>query len=129
MKKISNIISTAASVFLFASAAFLFQCPPMDNGMYMNCHKANVTVAIISCIIVILGIALFFIKERRASALLSGVSAAAAVICTIVPGTLIQLCMMPEMTCRAVFRPIDIACSIIILVFAVIRLFFVIKEQ
>jgi hypothetical protein len=88
-----------------------------------------VTIAVISCIIVILGIALFFIKGRGVSALLSGVSAVAALICALVPGILIQLCMMPEMTCRAVFRPIDIACSIIILVFAVIRLFFVIKEK
>lgn len=129
MKKISSILLTLSAIFLFAAAAFLFQCPKMDNGAYMNCHKANMAVAFISCIIVILGFLLFFMKERIVSILLSGIIALASVISAIVPGIIISLCMMPEMTCRAVFRPVDMICSLLILVFAVINLFISIKKE
>jgi hypothetical protein len=33
------------------------------------------------------------------------------------------------MTCRAVFRPVDMICSLLILVFAVINLFISIKKE
>jgi hypothetical protein len=36
--------------------------------------------------------------------------------------------MMPEMTCRAVFRPTDIICSIIIFLFSIIGLILSKKE-
>jgi hypothetical protein len=37
--------------------------------------------------------------------------------------------MMPEMTCRAIFRPTDIICSIIIFLFSIIGFIFNKKEQ
>jgi hypothetical protein len=52
--------------------------------------------------------------------ILLGVSAVAAVICALTPGIIISLCMMPEMTCRAVLRPIAIIGSVIILLFVIV---------
>jgi hypothetical protein len=37
--------------------------------------------------------------------------------------------MMPEMTCRSVFRPVDVVCSVLILIVASIRFFAVIKDR
>jgi hypothetical protein len=126
MKKICNTISTLTAVFLFAAAAFIFKCPKMESGSYMNCHKANVIVAIISVILIILDILLFLIKSRNVSNIISGLIIVASIISAIVPGIIISLCMMPEMTCRAIFRPIDVICSILIIAFTAVSLF--IKE-
>jgi uncharacterized membrane protein len=126
MKKICNTISTLAAIFLFAAAAFMFKCPKMESGAYMNCHKANVMVAIISCILIVLNILLFLIKNRNVSSIISGLVILASIVSAIVPGIIISLCMMPEMTCRAIFRPVDVICSILIIAFTAVSLF--IKE-
>jgi hypothetical protein len=128
MKKICNILSILAGAFLFLAAAFLFQCPPMESGAYMNCHKANLAVMVLSGLIVLLGIVLMVTGKRAISVWLSAVAVLAAGISAITPGVLIQLCMMPEMTCRSVFRPVDVVCSVLILIVAAVRLFAVIKD-
>jgi hypothetical protein len=127
MKKICNAISTLTAIFLFVAAAFMFKCPKMENGSYMNCHKANVIVAVISCILIVLNIILFLIKNRNVSTIITGLIIALSIISAIIPGIIITLCMMPEMTCRAIFRPVDVICSILIIVFATVNIF--IKEN
>jgi hypothetical protein len=127
MKKICNAISTLTAIFLFVAAAFMFKCPKMESGSYMNCHKANVIVAVISCILIVLNIILFLIKNRNVSTIITGLIIALSIICAIVPGIIVSLCMMPEMTCRAIFRPVDVICSILIIVFATVNIF--IKEN
>jgi uncharacterized membrane protein len=126
MKKICNTISTLTAVFLFAAATFMFKCPKMESGSYMNCHKANVMVAIISVILIVLNILLLLIKKRNVTNIISSLIILASIISAIVPGIIISLCMMPEMTCRAIFRPVDVICSILIIVFTTVSLF--IKE-
>jgi hypothetical protein len=95
----------------------------------MNCHKANIAVAVLSGIIVLSGIVLLFTGKRVVSVWLSAVAVLAAMISAITPGILIELCMMPEMTCRSVFRPVDVVCSVLILIVASIRFFAVIKGR
>jgi hypothetical protein len=92
----------------------------------MNCHKANVMVAIISVILIVLNILLLIIKKTNVTNIISGLVILASIISAIVPGIIISLCMMPEMTCRAIFRPVDVICSILIIVFVTVSLF--IKE-
>jgi hypothetical protein len=60
---------------------------------------------------------------------LSAIAVLAAAVSAIIPGILIQLCMMPEMTCRSVFRPVDVACSVFLLIVAAIRFFAVLKDK
>jgi hypothetical protein len=123
VKLITGIISVLVGIFLFLAAAFLFKCPPMESGAYMNCHKANVAVTVLSGIIVLSGLILTFTDKRVLSILFSAVAILAAVISAIAPGILINLCMMPEMTCRSVFRPVAVVCSVLILIAAFIRFF------
>jgi uncharacterized membrane protein len=122
MKTITSVISTLAGIFLFVSAAFLFQCPKMESGAYMNCHKANEAVAVLACLIVVGGIVLIFGKNRKVSIFLSAVVAAVSAVTAIVPGILVGLCMMPGMTCRSIFRPVNLICSAVILLSAAVRL-------
>jgi hypothetical protein len=119
MKKVSNSVITLAAACMFAAALF-FQCSPMEDGTYMNCHKANIAVAVLAGVIAVIGILLFVLKEKIVKRILLGVSAVAAVICALTPGIIISLCMMPEMTCRAVLRPIAIIGSAVIFLFVIV---------
>jgi hypothetical protein len=69
------------------------------------------------------------LKNKVTKQVIYLVTAIASVICGIIPGIIIHLCMMPEMTCRAIFRPTDIICSIIIFLFSIIGLIFSKKEK
>jgi hypothetical protein len=80
----------------------------------MNCHKANLTVAVLSCAVTALGILSIVVKEDSKKRIMLGFTGAISVVNAVVPGILISLCMMPEMTCRAVLRPMTILCSVII---------------
>jgi hypothetical protein len=91
------------------------QCAPKDDGTYMNCHKANIVVAVLSIVITIIAILLPLIKESMNRCVLLATSAVASLISAITPGIIISLCMMPEMTCRSIFRPFTIAISFMIL--------------
>jgi phosphoglycerol transferase MdoB-like AlkP superfamily enzyme len=123
MKKISNIIITIMSIILLI-AAFIFQCPQKDDGSYMHCHNANIALAVISCVIIVLGIISFVSKNTIAKYVLSAVVAVASVLGAMIPGIIVSLCMMPEMTCRAALRPTAIICSVIICIFAIVSLIF-----
>jgi hypothetical protein len=122
MKMITSVLSVFAGLFLFLASAFLFQCPQMESGAYMNCHKANVALAVLACLVVVGGLVLLFGKSRKAALLASSLVAAVGVVSALVPGVLVQLCMMPEMTCRALLRPTALVCSVVILLSAVLRL-------
>jgi hypothetical protein len=122
MKKICNVLWVLGGAFLFVAAAFLFQCPPMESGAYMNCHQANLAVTVLSVVIVASGIGALLTRRRGISISFSGVAVLASGVAAIVPGVLVELCMMPEMTCRAVFRPVDIFCSAVVLLSAAVYL-------
>jgi hypothetical protein len=128
MKKISNIIITIATLCLL-SFSFIFQCTPKEDGLYMNCHNANLAVAAISFAIIILSILLFILKNKVVKQVIYVIAALSSVVCGIVPEILVHLCMMPEMTCRALFRPTDIICSSVIFLFSIVGLLFSKKEQ
>jgi uncharacterized integral membrane protein len=123
MKKICNIITTIAALGLFV-ISFVLQCQKKDDGSYMNCHNANISVAVVSCVIIALSILLFILKNKTSKKITYVITAAASILCAIIPGTLIHLCMMPEMTCRAQFRPTVIVFSIVIFLSSIAGLLF-----
>jgi hypothetical protein len=112
-KNATGIVITFAALLLLA-VSLIFQCAPMEDGTYMNCHKASMTVAVLSCAIAALGILSLIVKEERKERILLGFTGIISVVNAMIPGIFISLCMMPEMTCRAVLRPMTILCSLII---------------
>jgi hypothetical protein len=116
-KHFISLAITFAAILLF-TVTCVFQCPKTETGTYMNCHKANVAVAVISGVLIVLGILLCVLKSKLTRRILFGISACVSVVCAIVPGTVISLCMMPEMTCRSILRPLDLIFSFLIFLFA-----------
>jgi hypothetical protein len=125
---VTGIIITFAALLLLA-VSLIFQCAPMEDGTYMNCHKANMTVAVLSCAIAALGILSLIVKEERKECIILGFTGVISVVNAMIPGILISLCMMPEMTCRAVLRPTTIFCSLIICLSSITGFSFVKKVR
>ena len=107
MKRFSP--GTAVSLLLSAviavgSVSFLGPCVHED-GSFGPCHWAGQAMLGIGLLLAVLSLAALLVKDGRLRAGLLFAAAAAAVLGIFVPGTLISLCGMATMRCRAVMRP------------------------
>lgn len=119
--KVAGGIALAVCVFLAVGVMVLFPaCGPKDDGTWMSCHNAQMTVFWLACAMsVMCAVALVVRGRGRLAAVLHVAVAALAVVAAVVPGNLIPLCMMDGMQCRAVMRPSVILVSVVIVACAV----------
>lgn len=91
---------------LFLGTLTVFRaCGPKEDGGFMTCHWAGRAVTGASALLFCLSAARFIVKDPGARAGLSLAVLLAAVFTALLPGTLIDLCMMGGMRCRALLRP------------------------
>ena len=95
--KLTDVIIAILSLLLCIGAATFFQaCGPKDDGSWMNCHWAEVTVVSLGAVMTAQGIARFFVAPKiRIGLDISHI--AISVLTAVVPGILIPLCMMNTM--------------------------------
>lgn len=90
---------------LFVGSMTLFSaCGPREDGSWMNCHRAQTALTVVGGAGLLLALLRCFCKRR----VRRGLDLAAlllAILAILLPGTLIGLCMMPDMRCRAVMVP------------------------
>lgn len=82
----------------------LSPCGPKEDGTWMNCHYAGQAVRVLSLLAVAtaaIGLRMPPRQRRVPDALV----ALFGILAAILPGTVIHLCMMPQMRCRAIMRP------------------------
>ena len=91
-------------VIAVGSVSFLGPCVHED-GSFGSCHWAGQAMLGIGLLLAVLNLAALLVKDGRLRAGLLFAAAAAAVLGLFVPGTLIRLCGMATMRCRAVMRP------------------------
>lgn len=91
-------------VIAVGSVSFLGPCVHED-GSFGACHWAGQAMLGIGLLLAVLSLAALLVKDGRLRAGLLFAAAAAAVLGLFVPGTLIRLCGMATMRCRAVMRP------------------------
>ena len=128
MKTEKKISATAilqlivSAVFLIGTRTFLSPCGPKEDGTFMSCHYAGLALTGLAVGLLVLSVISLFLKSRVAVTILGLLQIALAVIALVVPGTVIGLCMMPDMRCRAVMRPGSIVFAALIMVVSIIRL-------
>ena len=93
-----------SAVIAVGSVSFLGPCVHED-GSCGPCHWAGQAMRGIGLLLAVLSLAALLVKDGRLRAGLLFAAAAAAVLGIFVPGTLIGLCGMATMRCRAVMRP------------------------
>ena len=91
-------------LFAVCMKTILKACGPAEDGSFMHCHTAEQSLFILALVIAAAGVASLFAKGalRKAIALAEFMLAFVGLL---LPGTLISLCMMPDMRCRSVMRP------------------------
>ena len=121
---VTDLLLCVASLAFLAGQLFLFHaCDSHEDGSWMNCHWADMILRGLATVLLVLaaghagashpwtklGIALGMIPVAGLAAL--------------VPGVLIDLCMMDSMRCRSLMRPAALAFSLLIVGLAVADVF------
>jgi len=91
-------------VIAVGSVSFLGPCVHED-GSFGACHWAGQAMLGIGLLLAVLSLTALLVKDGRLRTGILFAAAAAAVLGIFVPGTLINLCGMATMRCRAVMRP------------------------
>ena len=118
-----------ALVLLIGSFTFLKTCPAMEDASWMACHWAGQAISGVSAVIAALSIADIFIKDKGFKAGLSVGIVLNAILNALIPGTLINTCMMPDMQCNAVTKPAVAVLSGVLAVLAIINLLLSLKKE
>ncbi len=122
-KKISMILTVLSLVLglvLCLGAEFLFSaCGADEDGSYMRCHWAQMAVVAVAAVLIVIYVLALLVRDARVRAGLVLATVPMSVAVMLIPGTVIGLCMMATMHCRAMLRP---ACLVLGLVMAVIAL-------
>ena len=104
-----------SAVFLIGMLTFLKPCGPKEDGTFMSCHYAGTALIILSAGMLAISLAGLLLKSSAAKAAASVLQIVLSVLILIIPGTVIGLCMMPEMRCRSVMRPGSIIIAILMI--------------
>ena len=93
-----------SAVTAAGSVSFLGPCVHED-GSFGSCHWAGQAMLGIGLLLAALSLTALLVKDGSLRAGILFAAAAAAVLGIFIPGTLISLCGMATMRCRAVMRP------------------------
>lgn len=123
------VLLVLSVIFFIGSKTFFKACDPMENGNWMSCHWANQAITGLAAVLSVIAIIHLFLPNAKLKAGL-GISVIPICILTaILPGNLINLCMMNTMRCHAVMQSATIAFSVVILIAAALDVFTQIKKS
>ena len=104
-KNIAAILLLAvAAVIAAGSVTVIGPCVHAD-GSAAACTDTGRAVLICGCVLAALAAALLFVRSPGVRTAIFLVSLCASVVCILLPGTLMPLCRMDTMHCRAVMQP------------------------
>lgn len=119
---VTDIAFAAVSIlFTIGILTFFAPCGPKEDGTWMLCHWAGRAVAGLSVVITVIALAHLFVKNQ----VKAGLDIAAipvALLTAILPGNLINLCMMKTMKCHAVTHPATVIFSVLVIAAVVVDL-------
>ena len=103
---LAGVITTALSVVLVAGIlSFAAPCGVHDDGTVSSCFWAGRAVLGVGVVTAVLSVVRIFEQDEGERRGLSLAIALLGVLVAVLPGTLIDLCMMSTMRCHAVMRP------------------------
>lgn len=122
---IMGIISAVFSLALLIGSLTFFKSV---CGEDMHCHQANTVITIMGAVMLALSLIAAFLKNKAGS-ILSFLTAVCGVVTALIPGVIMPLCMMADMSCRAVMRPWTILLSAAVALFALLGGIISIKKK
>ena len=107
-------------VFVIGMFTAFGPCGPKDDGTWMSCHWAGQAVKGISVVLLVMAVIHAVLPNAQAKMGVAISEIPVAVLAAVIPGTVIDMCMMQDMTCWAVMRPAVIVMALLTIVAAVI---------
>jgi len=115
MKKLFEISLISSMVLIIGVQTVFSACGSSEDGSFMNCHNAQMTVFYLGIALAVLSFAGIFLEKAVGRTFISIVSALLAVIAAVVPGGIVSMCMMETMRCYIFMKPFTIVMCILIL--------------
>ena len=115
------MILTVLSLLLTVGVKTFFSaCGAKDDGSFMTCHWAEQAVFAAGIALTLMSVIVLIAGSDNAGFGAAVSILALAGVTAIIPGVLIDLCMMPQMHCHVVMRPaVTVVCALIIVTAAV----------
>lgn len=117
-RKISilGIISAVFSLALLIGSLTFFKSV---CGADMHCHQANTVITIMGAVMFALSLIAVFLKNK-VGAILSFLTTVCGVVTALIPGVIMPLCMMADMSCQAAMKPWTILLSAAVALFSLL---------
>ena len=121
---VTEVILLALSVLLLAGCRSWFAVCPVMSETVMSCHWAGEVLKAVSAVLLILAVIHILIPDEKMKMGMDLTLAAFGILTAFLPGVVINLCMMPEMACRAHTRPWTVVLCVVMAVVALADLLF-----
>ena len=102
--KAAVLLLAAAVLIAIGSVTVIGPCVHAD-GSAAACTDTGRAILIDGCVLAALATVLLFVRTPGARAAIFLAALCAAVVCILLPGTIMPLCRMDTMHCRAVMQP------------------------
>ena len=123
-----GVMLIISAVLFVGSFTFIKTCGPMEDGSWMTCHWAGRAITAVSCVMTVLSLISIIAKNIGVKLGLTIGTVANAVICALLPGRIISTCMMSDMQCNAVTKPVTAVLCIAVAVIGVINVMINVKN-
>lgn len=124
------VIIVVLGIFLAIGSRLWFSaCGIQEDGSYMACHWAELTSSFLGIVLAVQGAIALLIRDKKAQGAVFAAAAPVALLTCFIPGTIISICAMSGMHCRAMLRPAVIAIGIVITVIALLGAFIGLKGK
>ena len=114
------VLFALCAVYFVGTMTFLRPCAAHEDGSWMTCHWAGQALTGVACLMAVLSCVKLALNRAGVKLGIAVSMVPAALLAIGVPGTLIHLCVMDTMRCRAVMRPGAIVFGVLIAALSVV---------
>ena len=119
MKKLCNIVTLILSLILSVGVmTFADACHNKMMGKWMHCHYVQMDVFYIGIGLIVVSLPALFIKNEKIALISAFVQMALEVVAILLPGTIMDMCMMHTMRCYSVMKPFVTVMGILVIISA-----------
>lgn len=110
------VLTVLSSILLVGILTFAGPCGVHDDGTMSSCYWASRAVLGVGVVLAVISLVRIFERDEGERRGLSFSAALLGVLVAVLPGVLIDLCMMQTMRCHTVMRPFALVMGVLIAV-------------
>ena len=128
--RVISLISSAAGLLLAVGSMTVFSaCGPKEDGTLMNCHNAQIRVALCGIGLSVLFAIAAFVKNKAIELICDTAALVLSVVTFMTPGVFVPICHLSNMHCQVRLKPFTRGAALFIALLAVWNILRIIKEK